>query len=51
MKKVTVFRIALKLSSPVRRAAAVERRRQVNSMQAFVGRLSRRSAILSRGDC
>jgi hypothetical protein len=50
MKRITVFRIALGRTSPFGRAAAVERRRRVNSMQAFVGRLSRRSAIPSIGD-
>jgi hypothetical protein len=50
MKRITVFRIDLGRSLPLGRAAAVERRRRVNSMQAFVGRILRRSAIPSRGE-
>jgi hypothetical protein len=50
MKRITIFRIALGRSPPVGSTAAVDRRRRVKSIQALVGRLSRRSAIPSRGD-
>jgi hypothetical protein len=49
MKRITVFRTALGRASPLGREEVIEKRLQVNAVQARVGILSR-SDITLRGD-